>query len=275
MALVASPFSIDSTTISLCLSLFNWANFRKKRGGIKLHTVLSHENQIPNFIHMTEAKVNDMKALWDIPLNSGTVYILDRAYLCMKWLNSVVLEGSHFVMRLKKNTLFRIVKRNPIRDSDRRKGIKADHIIQFTGTKKDEYNRPLRRIKYRDSDSGRVFDFITDRFDLAPLTIASIYKDRWAIELFFKSIKQNLRIKRFIGRSQNAVLIQVWTAMISLLLFEWAKFLGRVHIGLTEFLSLIRPHLFSSKRIEEILNRTDFKKSRLRNKNIKLQPTLF
>lgn len=246
--------SIDSTTISLCKSLYEWAKFRKTKSGVKMHTVLDHKAQVPDFIAISNARCNDANGLNQIPIQDNSIYVLDRAYLCLKWLYSVVLSYSHFVIRLKSNTKYAIVKRNRVSKHNRKKGVILDHEIRFTGTKKDDYPITLRRVKYKDPETGEKYDYITDNFHLSPFTIAEIYRDRWQIELFFKKIKQNLKIKRFYGLSENAVRIQIWIAMIVVLLYEWCKYLSGVKMGLKEFLSRIQPNLFSVRRIDSILN---------------------
>ena len=267
--------SFDSSTVSLCKELFEWAKFRKNKSGIKMHTLLNNETQVPDFIAITEARGHDVKGLWKIPIEENTIYVLDRAYLCLKWLYSVVSMGSHFVMRLKTNTQYRIIKRFKVTDMNKKKGVILDHEIKFTGAKKDDYPESLRRIKYKHFESGKVFDFITDNFSLSAFTICEIYRDRWQVELFFKKIKQNLKIKRFIGLTENAVQIQIWTALIVLLIFEYAKYLSRTSIGLKEFLSIIQPNIFSRKRFESLLHFTEWN-AQILNQNCTIQQfTLF
>lgn len=250
--------SFDSSTISLCKALFEWAKFRKTKSGIKMHTLLNNDTQVPDFVAITEARGNDIKGLWKIPLQANTIYVLDRAYLCFKWLYSVVSVGSHFVMRLKKKVKFTILRRFKVSQLNKNRGVILDQEIKFTGAKKGNYPISLRRIKFKHFESGKIFDFITDNFSLSAFTICEIYKDRWQVELFFKKIKQNLKVKRFIGLSENAVQIQIWSALIVLLLFEFAKFLSRTSMGLKEFLSIIQPNLFSMKRFESLLNFTEW-----------------
>lgn len=267
--------SFDSSTISLCKELFDWAKFRRNKSGIKMHTLLNNETLVPDFMAITEAKGHDIKGLRKIPLEKNTIYVLDRAYLCLKWLYSVVLNESHFVMRLKTNTKYRVLKRFKVIEANKKRGVILDQEIEFSGAKKDDYPIPLRRIKFKHFESGKEFNFITDNFELSPFTISEIYKDRWQIELFFKKIKQNLKIKRFIGLSENAVQIQIWTALIVLLLFEYAKFLSRTSLGLKEFLSIIQPNIFSRKRFESLLHLTEWEE-RVLHQNCTIQQfTLF
>lgn len=258
--------SFDSSTVSLCKDLFGWARFRKNKSGIKMHTLLNNETQVPDFMEITEARGHDSKGLWKIPIEGNTIYVLDRAYLCLKWLYSVVLKGSHFVMRLKTNTKYRVLKRFEVNETNKGRGVILDQEIKFTGAKKDDYPITLRLIKFKHFESGKEFNFITDNFELSPFTISEIYKDRWQIELYFKKIKQNLKIKKFIGLSENAVQIQIWIALIVLLLFEYAKFLSRASLGLKEFLSIIQPNLFSKKRFESLLHLTEWEE-RVLNQN--------
>ena len=262
--------SFDSSTITLCKSLCEWAKFRRNKSGIKMHTLLNNETQIPDFMEITEARGHDSKGLWKIPIEANTIYVLDRAYLCLKWLYSVVLGDSHFVMRLKTNTRFRVLKRFEVRKVNKERGVILDQEIKFTGTKKDDYPVSLRRIKFKHFESGKIFNFITNNFELSAFTISEIYKDRWQVELFFKKIKQNLKIKKFIGLSENAVQIQIWAAHIVLLLFEYAKFLSRASLGLKEFLSIIQPNIFSMKRFESLLHLTDWK-DKILNQNSTIQ----
>lgn len=267
--------SFDSSTISLCKELFGWAKFRKNKSGIKIHTLLNNETLIPDFMAITEARGHDVKGLWKIPLEKNTIYVLDRAYLCLKWLYLLVLKESHFVIRLKINTKYRIIKRFHVKDANKKRGIILDQEIKFTGTKKDDYPISLRRIKFKHFESGKEFNFITNNFELSPFTISEIYKDRWQIELFFKKVKQNLKIKKFIGLSENAVQIQIWTALTVLLLFEYAKFLSRAFIGLKEFLAIIQPNIFSRKRFETLLHLTEWKEKILHRNCTIQQFTLF
>lgn len=173
--------------------------------------------------------------------------------MCFKWLFAIVSAGSHFVIRLKINTQIKLVKRNPVSISNKKKGIRFDHEIKFTGAKKNDYPITLRHVKYRDPETGEIYNYITDNFSLSPFTIAEIYRDRWQIELFFKKVKQNLKIKHFLGLSENAVLIQIWVAMIIILIYEWHKHLSSKKMGLKEFLSRIQLNIFSRKLLNDVL----------------------
>ena len=204
-------YALDSTTIDLCLSLFPWSQFRKTKGAIKLHTLLDLHRNTPTFLHISEGKLYDVNVMDYLPPEAGAFYIMDRAYLDFDRLYRMHLCGNFFVLRAKSNTkLYRIASKLVNRIS----GIICDKIVKLSGVNsKSRYPEKLRRIKYRDTESGKVLVFITDNFTLPPKTIAALYKSRWQIELFFKWIKQHLRIKSFFGTSENAVKSQIWIAV--------------------------------------------------------------
>jgi len=243
--------AIDSTTISLCLSLFDWASFRKTKGGIKVHTMYDIKNQIPNFMVITKAKINDHKAFPAVPFKKGSIYVLDRGYLCLKNLEKINEIGGVFVTRTKSNTLYRVIKKKEISG----KGIIKDCLIRFTGVKASDYPEAVRLVRYKNPEDGKVYDYITNNFSLAAATIASIYKSRWDIELFFKWIKQNLRVKTFIGTSENALRIQIWTAAIVYLLLEYIRFVSKTLFSLTEVFRILSSNIFSDKNIIELLTK--------------------
>ena len=204
-------YALDSTTIDLCLSLFLWARFRKQRGAIKLHTLLDLRGNIPTFIEITHAKVHDVNILDDLIPEPGSFYIMDRAYIDFLRLHVLTQCSAFFVIRAKSNFRFRRLYSHPI---DKSSSLRCDQTIALTGINSSkEYPDKLRRIRYFDSDNDMYFTFLTNNFILPALTIAQLYKYRWRIELFFKWIKQNLRIKSFYGTSLNAVKTQVWIAI--------------------------------------------------------------
>jgi len=206
-----TAYAFDSTTIDLCLELFPWAKFRKAKGAIKLHTLLNLRGSIPEFIHITEGKVHDVNILDLLIIEPGSFYIMDRAYLDFKRLYGIHQCSAFFVTRAKHNLAAR---RRYSRPVDKSTGLRTDQTIFLTGinTSKD-YPEPLRRISYYDADTKKHLVFLTNNFVLPALTIASLYKARWRAELFFKWIKQHLRIKAFFGTSENAVKTQVWIAV--------------------------------------------------------------
>lgn len=247
-----SPLTaIDSTTISLCLSLYDWAFFRTTKGGIKVHTMYDIKNQIPNFMVITEARLNDHKAIPLMPFEKGSIYVLDRGYLCLKTLGNINEIGGFFVTRTKSNTLYRVIKKNEIAG----KGILKDCLIRFTGVKASDYPDAVRLVRFKNPEDGKVYDYITNNFSLSAITIANIYKSRWDIELFFKWIKQNLRVKTFIGTSENALRIQIWTAAIVYLLLEYIRFVSKTVFSITEVFRILSSNILSDGEISKLLSK--------------------
>ena len=191
-----SIYALDSTTIDLCLSLFPWAQFRKKKGAVKMHTLLDLHGNILTFLHISDGKLHDVNILDLLPLEAGAFYIMDRAYLDFERLYRMNLCGSFFVLRANSNTKIRRLRSNPV---DRSIGLICDQVVKENGiNSKTRYPENLRRIKFHDSETGKTLVFLTNNFALPPETIAALYKSRWQIELFFKWIKQHLRIKSFL-----------------------------------------------------------------------------
>lgn len=205
-------YAFDSTTIDLCLNVFWWAKFRKKKGGIKVHMLYDVETQIPKFFHITEARVHDSKAMKEIPYESNAYYIFDREYNDFRNLYHIQLVEARFVVRAKKNLKFKALKwkrRLP-------KNVLSDAIVELTGYyPKQYYPEQLRIVKYWDEEQEREFVFITNAMDISALQVAELYKNRWNVELFFKWLKQHLKIKKFWGTTENAVRIQIYSAICS------------------------------------------------------------
>ena len=205
-------YAFDSTTIPLCLSIFWWAKFRKKKGGIKAHVLYDLEAQVPAYFHISTASVHDSKAINYIPYESGSYYVFDRGYNAFKELYKIHLHESFFVVRAKKNLQFKCIRwrrRLP-------KNVLTDSVIELTDIiTRQKYPERLRLVKYRDENQDREFVFLTNAFHLTSLEIAELYKNRWQVELFFKWLKQHLKIKKFWGTTENAVRIQISTAIIS------------------------------------------------------------
>jgi hypothetical protein len=243
-------FSLDSTTISLCLSLFPWASFRSNKGGIKIHTLLDHDGHIPAFATVTEAKTNDCRLAKTLDLPGGSIVVFDKAYIDYQWFQALGEKGVFFVTRLKKNAVYKLLERRPVH---LKTGLTSDHTIQVNHRGMD---LSLRRIGYRDPETNHRYEFLTNNFLLAAQTTADIYKERWSIELFFKEIKQNLKINSFVGYSENAALIQIYTALTLYLLLAWQKFLGRIGISVQQIFQLIQLHLLGSLSLVELLSST-------------------
>ena len=249
--------SIDSTTISLCLALFNWADFRQTKGGIKLHVMIDNRTQVPDFVIMTEAKKHDVKIAENIVFQKDSIYVFDRGYFKYELFQKIAKNRAFFVTRTKSNTQYRIIQRQEKKDSC----IKADWIVKVSGVRKDECPGNLRVIRYYDSETNRVFEYMTNNFHLSAKTIADIYKARWDIELFFKWVKQNLKIKTFIGITENAVLMQIWAAMIVFILIQYIKFLSRTSFSILTVFRLIGDNLFNKNDLNDLLKeRSMFKK---------------
>ena len=218
-------YSLDSTVVDLCLSMFPWAKFRRTKGGVKAHVALDHAGHLPAFMTVTDARTADIEAARALRLPKGSIVAADRAYMDFAWIDSLISQGIFLVTRLKRGVRYRVVER---REANRRLGVTSDQTIEFTSARgRRRCPRRLRRIGCRDPDTGKRCVFLTTNFDLSAKTIADIYKARWQVELFFKWIKQNLKVKSFVGTSRNAVLTQLWIAMCMYLLVCHVKFLSR------------------------------------------------
>ncbi len=244
-------YSLDASTIDLCLSVFPWAEFRTTKGAIKLHVGLNHSGHIPEFVTVTDGKIGDVTIGRTIDFPKGSIVAIDRGYNDYAWYNQLTEKGIFFVTRLKSNAQIRIVQRHSVLKN---KGLTSDHTIEFTGTltaKKCPIQ--LRRIGYRDPETGKHYIFLTNNFKLAAKTIADIYKARWDVELFFKWIKQNLKIKTFIGTSKNAVMTQIWIAMCVYLLLAFIKFHSKLKKSMQQILRLLQLNLFEKRDLRALL----------------------
>ena len=241
-------FSLDATTIKLCLSLFPWASFRQAKGGVKMHTLLDHDGYIPAFTAVTDAKTHESRVAKTLEMPKGSIVVFDKGYISYRWFRLLAEKGVFFVTRLKSNAVFRLLDRRPV---NRKTGVTSDHIIEVVSQGK---TLRLRRIGYRDQETGKRYEFLTNHFRLSAKTIADIYKDRWQIEIFFREIKQNLRIKSFVGNSENAVLIQIYTALTVYLLLAYQKFLSRLGLSVQQLFQLIQLNLLGAASLEELLN---------------------
>ena len=245
-------YSLDTTTIELCLSLFNWAKFRTTKGAVKLHVKLNHAGYLPMFVHVTTGKEHEMRIAPMIPLEAGDVAVFDKGFTNFAWYANLLEKGIYFVTRLKKNADYRIVKR---RDVSHLPNIFSDQIIEFTGllsSRKCPYR--LRRIRSKDPETGKIIVLLTNQFDWSAQTIAQIYKERWQIELFFKALKQQLKVKSFVGTSRNALLSQLWIALIAYLLLSYLKFRSRFAWSLYTLSSILPTNLFSRRNLWDWLN---------------------
>jgi hypothetical protein len=209
--LVQALYALDSTTIDLCLSVFPWAKFRRHKGAVKMHTLLDLRGNIPTFIRITDGKVHDVNILDELGIEAGAFYVMDRGYIDFERLHSFTLELAFFVVRTKENVLLQRRYSHPV---DKSTGVRSDQtVVPATIGSASAYPGPLRRVSYFDALTGKRLVFLSNNFTLPELTIAEIYKQRWQVELFFKWIKQYLRIKAFYGTSENAVKTQIWIAL--------------------------------------------------------------
>ena len=245
-------YSMDATTIDLCLSLFPWAKFRKKKSGIKLNVTLNHNGFIPEFVDVSNAKSHEIKLARLVKLPEYSIVTFDRGYICFDWLKLLDDENIYFVTRPKKSIQFKIMERRVV---NKKSGITSDHIvILLSKNSNKKYPSKMRRIGYKDPETKKQYYFLTNNFTLAAKTIADIYKDRWQIELFFKWIKQNLKIKKFIGRSRNAVLTQIWISLCVYLVILFSKFINSIRQSPTRILRLVCINCFERRDFMSIFD---------------------
>jgi hypothetical protein len=241
-------YSMDATVISLCLSLFPWAAYRHNKGGVKINTILDHDGYIPAFADISNAKTHESRMAKSLNLPKGSIVTFDKGYICYSWFCLLAEKTIFFVTRLKNNAIYRLVERRPV---NRDTGVTSDHIIEVICRGKP---LRLRRIGYRDAETGKQYQFLTNHFRLSARTIADIYKDRWKIEIFFREIKQNLHIKSFLGNTENAVLIQIYTAMTVYLLLAYQKFLSKIGMSVQQIFQIVSLNLLGTDSLDELLN---------------------
>jgi hypothetical protein len=237
--------SLDSSIIDLSVTLFDWAKFRRTKGAIKLHLLLDHDGYLPDFALITEGKRSDVKVAHQLEFAPGTIVVYDRGYNDYRLFGQWTAQGVFFVTRMKDNALYEVVGE---RDVPQNRHILKDEIIQLTGLKAEEKcPYPLRRVEVYVPETEEILVFLTNNMDLGATTIAAIYKDRWQIEIFFKALKQNLKIKTFVGTSANAVKIQIWTALIAMLILRYLQLLSKFPWSLSNLLALLRMNLFTHR----------------------------
>lgn len=250
-------YALDSTTIDLCLSLFPWAKFRKKKAAVKAHVLLDLRGSIPTFIEITDGSVHDVNILDHITIEPGSIYVMDRGYLDLDRLYTIHCKGAFFITRAKANTAVQRVYSRPV---DKSIGLRCDQSVRFTVYKsKKEYPELIRRIKFYDNETGNTYVFLTNNFELDALLITQLYKERWKVELFFKWIKQHLRIKNFYGTSYNAVCSQIWIAVCAYLLVAIVKKRLSLEHSLYTLLQIFSLTLFEKVAINELFTKNDYK----------------
>ncbi len=244
-------YSLDASTIDLCLSVFPWAKFRTTKGAVKLHVGLNHAGYLPEFVTLTEGRKHDVTVGRILKFPKGSIVVMDKAYNDYTWYKQLTNNGIFFVTRLKSNAKYRVIERREVLQS---KGLTSDQTIEFTGLQvAKKCPVQLRRIGYRDPATGKHYVFLTNNFKLAARTIADIYKARWQVELFFKWIKQNLKIKSFVGTSKNAVMTQIWIALCMYLLLAFLKFQSKLTKSMQQILRLWQLNLFEKRDMMALL----------------------
>jgi len=244
--------SLDSSTISLCLSLFPWAKFRRTKGAVKLHLLLDHDGYLPTYACISEGKKHDVTIARRVPLCAGSIVAMDRGYNDYKLFAFWTEKGIYFVTRLKEHADYAVVKDlcPPLN-----RNILADQLIRFTGyTAQKNCPHVLRRVVVWDTEQCREIVLLTNHLEFGASTISAIYKDRWQIELFFKALKQNLKVKTFVGTSENALYIQIWTALIAMLLIKYLQFRSTFNWSLSNLVAFLRWNLFTYRHLWEWIN---------------------
>ncbi len=252
-----TTYALDSTTIDLCLSLFPWALFRTTKSAVKMHTLLDLRGNIPSFIHISDGKLGDVNVLDVLVLEAGAIYVMDRGYLDFARLYAMHQAQAFFVTRAKSNTQLRRIYSAQV---DRGTGIICDQTIALTGvTSRKDYPEHLRRIRFKDSETGKTLVFLTNNFTLPAATICALYKARWQVELFFKWIKQHLRVKKFYGNSENAVKSQIWIAMSVYVLVAIVKKRLNLDASLYTLLQILSLTLFEKMPLQQAFAGNDYK----------------
>ena len=256
LELEQTVYALDATVIDLCLSLFPWAHFRSTKAAIKLHTLLDLRGPIPTFVALTEGAVHDVNILDDLPIEAGAIYVMDRAYLDFARLARIARAGAFFVIRAKSNLKFYVVKSRPV---DTTSGLRCDQTIRLRGFySKQGYPEALRRVRFYDSKQERSLVFLTNHFGLTAFQVTEVYRARWQIELFFKWIKGHLRIRAFVGTSENAVRIQIWTALSTYLLVAILKKTLKLEPSLHEILQVLSVTPFEKVPVPELFARYSY-----------------
>ncbi len=233
--------SIDATVIELCATVFEWARYTRTKGAVKLHMILDHNGLLPSFCHITEAKKYDVVVAREFEFEPGTIVVFDRGYNDFTWFRALNDQGVFFVTRLKKNTLYSVIEDRAV---PQRSGVTRDTLIRLENRRLKGESPVFRLVEYQAPD-GKTYTFLTNHLKFGSTTIAAIYRQRWEIELFFKALKQNLRIKTFVGTSANALRIQVWSALIAILVLRYLKLRSSFGWSLSNLLAMLRFNLFT------------------------------
>jgi hypothetical protein len=237
--------SLDSSVIDLCAKLFDWAKFQRTKGAVKLHLLLDHDGYLPSVVVITEGRCHDVRVARELKFDAGTIVVMDRGYVDFAWFDRLTVQGVFFVTRMKDGTRYEVVEKRHVSDMGY---VVRDEVVRLTGPRaKKDCSHLLRRIEYFSPETAEKLVFLTNHLDFAAATIAKIYKDRWQIELFFKALKQNLKIKTFVGTTANALKTQVWTALIAMLILKYLQLKARFGWSLSNLVALLRMNLFSHR----------------------------
>jgi hypothetical protein len=233
--------SLDASVIDLCARMFDWAKFRLTKGAVKLHLLLDHEGYLPSYAVITEGKTHEVRVARQMRFAPGTILVFDRGYTDYEWFANLIQQGVYFVTRLKENADYGVVEELAV---PQRRGVRSDRVIFFYKLAKAGIDAYFRRIEFYDEEHNRVLVFLTSHMGLAAATIAEVYKERWQIELFFRALKQSLRVKTFVGTSANALKTQLWTALIAMLLVKYLQLKSSFGWSLSNLVALLRQQLF-------------------------------
>ena len=244
-------YSLDASLIDLSLKIFPWAHYAQGKAAMKLHVGLDHAGHLPAFVTVTNGKTSDIEVGRTLHVAKGSIVVFDKGYTDYKWFKQLDDKGIFFVTRIRKNAIWHVDARRSV---DRSTGLTSDQTVTLTGIKAQKIGLPaLRRVGYRDPETGRHYQFLTNNFKLSAVTIAEIYKQRWQVELFFKWIKQNLKIKSFPGNSKNAVMTQIWIALCTCLLLAYLKFSAKLNWSAQKMLCLLQLNLFMRRDLMALL----------------------
>ena len=245
-------YSLDASLIDLSINIFPWALCNKDKAAVKLHVGLNHAGMIPEFVALSDGKESDQIEGRKFNFPTGSMVAFDKGYVDYGWYKSLTNKGIFFVTRLRPNSVYKVIERKNVQNQQ---GVSSDQIIQLNSAHAIKRGAPqLRRVGFKDKETGKHYVFLTNNFKLAATTIAAIYKDRWQVELFFKAIKQNLKIKTFVGTSKNAILTQIWIAMITYLLLSYARHSAKLGWTVQRIMRVIQLNLFERRSLKEILN---------------------
>ncbi|MGD9578623.1 MAG: IS4 family transposase [Syntrophorhabdus sp.] len=246
-------YSLDASLVDLCLSIFDWATYRKTKGAVKLHLLLDHEGYLPVFANITEGNIHEVRIAQKLSFAPGSIIAVDRGYTDYGMFSRWTDDGVYFVTRQKENAVFKVVEERPV---PRYRNILNDQLIEYEGFySKKKCSGVLRRVEVWDEEKKEAIVLLTNHLALGATTISAIYKDRWQIEIFFKMLKQNLKIKTFVGTSKNALLIQIWTALIAILIIKYLKFKSRFAWSLSNLVAMLRYNLFTYRDLWEWINK--------------------